>query len=93
MWVPETVGVYITEHVAVAPVPERSQVPVNEPELFDDIATVPVGVIAVPGEVSVTVTVQVDGLPTVTGVVHTGVTDTSRSVTMMLKTDGLELLE
>ena len=47
----------MVEQVATAPVPPSVQVvKVPVPEL--DRATVPLGVIAVPGEVSVTVTVQ-----------------------------------
>jgi len=58
--VPETAGVVLTEHVAVAPVPASVQVPpgVN--------VTVPLGVLVVPVAVSVTVAVQVVACPTTT---------------------------
>ena len=52
-----TVGEYVVEHVATAPVPPRVQV-VNVPVPVLVRPMVPLGVIAVPGEVSVTVTVQ-----------------------------------
>ena len=72
-------------HVADAVVPAR--VHVLKPPLVTPVsesATVPVGVIAVPGEVSVTVTVQVEGDPTCTGVVHTTVVLVARGLTTML---------
>ena len=54
---PTTVGVYVTVQVADAPVPPRVQaVNVPVPLLVD--VTLPPGVIAVPSEVSVTVTRQ-----------------------------------
>ena len=50
----------VEEHVAVAPVPARVQV-VNEPVTpVSAIVTVPDGVMAVPGDVSVTVTLQAE---------------------------------
>ena len=55
-------------HVADAVVPARVQV--LKPPLVTPVSetvTVPVGVIAVPGEVSVTITVQVEEDPTWTG--------------------------
>src|SRR2546426_716668 len=61
-----TVGVYVTEQLAELPVPDNMQVAgENEPgpPLLVK-ATVPVGVIAVPESVSVTVAVQVVGAPT-----------------------------
>jgi hypothetical protein len=54
--VPETVGVVLTEHVAVAPVPVRVHVPPGVK------VTVPVGVVGV-AEVSVTVAVHVVACP------------------------------
>ncbi len=45
-------------HVAVAPVPESMQLLPNVPVPLDERAKVAVGVIAVPGDVSVTVTVH-----------------------------------
>jgi len=58
--VPETVGVVLTEHVAIAPVPDSVHVPpgVN--------VTVPLGVEAVPAAVSVTVAVHVVAWPITT---------------------------
>lgn len=66
----DAVGVYVTVHVAVAPVPDNVQVPVNVPTPLVVNVMVPVGVITVPGEVSVTVTVHVVGwlMATVEGV-------------------------
>ncbi len=52
-----TVGVYVTEHVAIAPVPPNVQV-VNVPVPLLVKLTEPPGVMAVPGEVSVIVTLQ-----------------------------------
>jgi len=58
--VPETVGVVLTEDVAIAPVPDSVHVPpgVN--------VTVPLGVEAVPAAVSVTVAVHVVAWPITT---------------------------
>ena len=67
---PVAVGENVEVHVADAVVPARVQavkVPVTPVSLR---ATVPVGVIAVPEAVSVTVTVQVEVCPTRTGVVQ-----------------------
>ncbi len=58
---------YDTWHVADAPVPVRPQVPVNVPAPLLPTVTVPPGVIAVPGEVSCTVTVHIVAEPTATG--------------------------
>jgi hypothetical protein len=54
-------AVKVTVQVAVAPEPERVQVPlrVPRPEFPSVTVTVPLGVIAPPGLVSVTVTVHV----------------------------------
>ena len=72
-------------HVADAVVPAR--VHVLKPPLVTPVSesvTVPVGVTNVPGEVSVTVTLQVEGDPTWTGVVHeTAVVVTLRLTTML----------
>ena len=57
---PDTVGVILAEHVAEAPVPANVQVPPGVK------VTVPVGVIAVPGDVSATVAVQLVAWPTKT---------------------------
>jgi len=77
--VPETVGVVLTEHVADAPVPANVQVPPGVK------VTVPVGVMAVPVEVSVTVAVQLVAWPmnTVDGV-HATVVVVVRTVTVTL---------
>jgi hypothetical protein len=57
--VPRVVGVKVEVHDAEAPVPANVHV-VNVPVTpVSDSVTVPVGVMNVPGEVSVTVTVQV----------------------------------
>ena len=52
-----TVGAYVVEHVAVAPVPPRVQV-VNVPVPVLVRPMVPLGVTTVPGDVSRTVTKQ-----------------------------------
>ena len=57
---PVVEAVNVEEQVAVAPVPDRVQV-VNVPVTpVSAIVTVPDGVIAVPGDVSVTVTLQAE---------------------------------
>ena len=66
--------------VADEPVPDRLQL-VNVPLPVLLIATVPIGAIAVPGEVSVTVTVQTV-LPLSFG--HVTIVDVVRSVTVRL---------
>jgi len=77
--VPETVGVVLTEHVAVAPVPASVHVPPGVK------VTVPVGVIAVPVDVSVTVAVHDVACPmnTVDGV-HATVVVVALTVTVTL---------
>ena len=58
--VPAVEAVNVEEHVAVAPVPDRVHV-VNVPVTpVSAIVTVPLGVIAVPSDVSVTVTLQAE---------------------------------
>ena len=53
-------AVKVEEHVAVAPVPDRVHA-VNVPVTpVSAMVTVPLGVIAVPGDVSVTVTLQAE---------------------------------
>ncbi len=77
-------AVKVDEHVALAVVPARVQV-VNEPVTpVSDRATVPVGVIVVPGEVSVTVTVHVEPWLIATGVVQLTVVVVARLLTSML---------
>jgi len=58
-------GVYVTEHDAEAVVPLKMHVPVNVPLPLVVSITVPVGVMNVPGELSVTVTVQLVATPIV----------------------------
>lgn len=78
-------GVYVTEHVAVAPVPVRVHVPVKAPVPLVPNATVPVGVLIVATSVSETVAVQVVLTPVLTeaGVQLTDV-DVVRLLIMML---------
>ena len=58
---------YVTEHEADAVVPLNVQVPVNVPLPLVTSTTTPVGVMNVPGEWSVIVTVQLVGTPIVAG--------------------------
>ena len=68
--VPVVVGENVEVHVADAVVPARVHV-VNDPVTPVSLrATVPVGVVAVPAAVSVTVTLHVEVCPTRTGVVQ-----------------------
>ena len=77
-------------HVADAVVPARVQV-VNVPVTpVSDRATVPVGVIGVPAEVSVTVTVHVDPWLIATGEVQLTVVVVARLLTTMLVVPLLE---
>lgn len=70
--------------VAEAVVPARMQV-VNEPVTPVSVrATVPVGVIAVPVEVSITVTVHVEPWLITTGVLQETVVVVARAFTMTL---------
>ena len=61
---------YVTEHEADAVVPLNVQVPVNVPLPLVTSTTTPVGVMNVPGEWSVTVTVQLVATPIVAGESH-----------------------
>ena len=64
MWAPAAVGVKVTEQLAELPVPLSVQLAAEKvPPLFVKL-TVPVGVMVVPRPVSVTVAVQLVGLPT-----------------------------
>ena len=57
-------GVKVTEQVADAPVPDREHVVEEKaPDLLAEKVTIPVGVAAVPGPLSVTVAVHVVGEP------------------------------
>ena len=69
--------------VAVDPVPERVQSPLNVPVLLVPREKLPVGAIGVPGEMSVTLTLQTELAATVTGLVQETVTDTLRTPTRM----------
>ncbi len=80
--VPVVVGLNVEVHVAVAIVPLREHV-VNVPVTPVSLSeTVPNGVMVMPGLVSVTVTVQVEVLPTTTGVVHETVVVVARLLTV-----------
>jgi len=82
--VPAVDAVKVEVHVADAVVPARVhvvKVPVTPVSVS---ATVPVGVMNVPGEVSVTVTVQVDPWLTTTGVVQLTVVVVARGLTTIL---------
>ena len=82
--VPEVVAVNVEVHVAAAVVPARVQV-VKDPVTPVSLrATVPVGVLVVPAETSVTVTVQVDPWFTTTGVVQLTVVVVARRLTTIL---------
>ena len=64
MWAPAAVGVKVTEQLAELPVPLSVQLAAEKvPPLFAKL-TVPVGAVAEPGVASVTVAVQLVGLPT-----------------------------
>jgi hypothetical protein len=76
--------VYVTLHVADAVVPARTQEPLNEPVLFVVRANVPEGVMKVPGDVSETVTLQVDAEPIEMGVVQLIAVEVARLLTTML---------
>jgi hypothetical protein len=85
------VAVNVDVHVAEAVVPDRVHV-VNEPVTPVSVnETVPVGVLVVPGEVSVTVTVQVEAWFATTGVVQLTVVLVARLLTTMLVVPLLEL--
>lgn len=62
---------YVTEHVALAPLPDRlhGESGLNVPVLFDERLTVPVGV-RVPGAVSETVTTHEAGVLIVADELH-----------------------
>ena len=57
-------------HAEIAPVPASRQLGPKKPEPLVVRGKLPVGVTAGRGEVSVMVTLHVDAVPTVTGVVH-----------------------
>jgi hypothetical protein len=63
---PTAVGVYVTEQLALEPLPESVQVPaaLNVPSPLLANSTIPLGVLVLPASVSVTVAVQVVLAPT-----------------------------
>jgi hypothetical protein len=71
-------------HVAAAVVPASVQAPPKVPVWLVARPTVPVGVMNVPGEVSVTVTVHEAAVPTVTEEVQLIVVEVARGLTTML---------
>lgn len=71
-------------HVAVAPDPARTQVDAKDPGLSVARPILPVGVIVVPGEVSVTVAMQELLWSTTTGVVQARLMLVDRRSTVML---------
>ena len=84
-------GVNTTIHVALAPLPERLQGPLNVPVAGPRLVRgkLPVGVTGVPAipfERSVTVTLQEDGVFTVTGLSQVTVVEAIRLFTVILKT-------
>src|SRR5437763_16997248 len=80
--VPVAVAVKVTEQL---PETNAQVVELNEPAGPVSVkVTVPVGVVTVPGEVSVTVAVQDDAWPTTTGLVQTTVVGVVRRLTVTL---------
>jgi len=89
--VPEVDAVKVEVQVAVAVVPARVHV-VKDPVTPVSLrATVPVGVLVVPGDTSVTVTVQVEPWLITTGVVQLTVVVVALLLTTMLVVPLLEL--
>ena len=89
--VPDVDAVNVEVQVAEAVVPARVhvvKVPVTPVSLS---ATVPVGVLVVPGETSVTVTLHVEPWLITTGVVHETVVVVARRFTTILVVPLLEL--
>jgi len=75
----------VTEHVAVAPVPDKVQGdPTKVPVLLVVKVTVPVGVLAVPGDVSVTVAVHVPACPVLSVAGQASVVVVARLLTVTL---------
>jgi hypothetical protein len=89
--VPDVVAVNVEVQVADAVVPARVQVVKDPVTPVSDMATVPVGVMKVPVEVSVTVTVHVDAWLATTGVVQLTIVVVARLLTTMLVVPLLEL--
>lgn len=89
--VPVVVGVNVEAHVADAIVPARVHV-VNVPVTpVSESATVPVGVMKAPAELSVTVTLQVDAVFTFTGEVQVTVAVVLLGLTVILVVPLLEV--
>ncbi len=79
--VPVAVAVNVTEHVPAASVQLAA---LNEPAAPVEVnATVPVGTLEIPAEVSATVAVQVDATPTTTGLVQDIVVEVVRGLTVI----------
>ena len=77
-------GVYVTLHVADAVLPDNAHVPANVPVPLVLRLTLPVGVTKLPAELSATVTLHVDEVPMVTGVVQLTVEVVVRLLTVTL---------
>ncbi len=77
-------AVKVEVHVAEAVVPARVHAVKDPVTPVSERATVPVGVLVVPGETSVTVTVQVEPWLITTGVVHETDVVVARRLTTML---------
>lgn len=81
---PVVEAVNVEEQVAVAPVPDNVQVVKVPVTPVSARVTVPLGVMAVPGEVSVTVTLQAEPWLTTTGLAHVTAVVVVRGLTTML---------
>jgi hypothetical protein len=81
--VPVVLPVKLTEQLADAPLPDRVQLPLDgeTPAPAADSAMVPVGVLTVPGDVSLTVAVQLVAWPMTTGLVQLTAVDVARRFT------------
>ncbi len=75
---------YVAEHVANDVLPDNVQVPENEPVPLVVKVTVPVGVKYVPGELSVTVIVQLVAVPIAAGDVQKTDVAADRNVTVIV---------
>ena len=82
--VPAVDAVKVEVHVADAVVPARVQTVKDPVTPVSESPTVPVGVMKVPAEVSVTVTLHVDPWLITTGVEHDTVVVVTRGLTTML---------
>ena len=77
-------AVNVEVHVAAAVVPAKVQMVKDPVTPVSETPTVPVGVMNVPGEVSVTVTLQVEPWLITTGVVHVTAVVVARGLTTIL---------